>query len=114
MTRFGSTSTSRPIRDADGNILYTLGVIENIEDRRRMTETLLESDTRLRLLNQRLAQLAEERSAELASSRAQLQAFFVNSVRLADPDSASRRTEAASSPISIRPARQPTDCHVTK
>ena len=69
-----------PIRDADGNILYTLGVIENIEDRRQMTETLLESDTRLRLLNQRLAQLAEERSAELASSRAQLQAFFVNSV----------------------------------
>jgi PAS domain S-box-containing protein len=69
-----------PIRDADGNILYTLGVIENIEDRRRMTEALLESDTRLRLLNRRLAQLAEERTAELASSRAQLQAFFVNSV----------------------------------
>jgi len=69
-----------PIRDADGNILYTLGVIENIEERRRMTEALRESETRLRLLNTRLAQLAEERSAELASSRAQLQAFFVNSV----------------------------------
>ncbi len=68
------------IRDADGNILYTLGVIENIEDRRRMTEALLESETRLRLLNRRLAQQAAERTAELASSRAQLQAFFVNSV----------------------------------
>jgi len=68
-----------PIRDADGNVLYTLGVIENIDDRRRMTEALLESETRLRLLNRRLAQLAEERAAELASSRAQLQAFFVNS-----------------------------------
>ncbi len=69
-----------PIRDSDGNILYTLGVIENIEERRRMTEALRESEARLRLLNRRLAQLAEESSAELASSRAQLQAFFVNSV----------------------------------
>ena len=37
-----------PIRDADGNILYTLGVIENIDDRRQMTQTLLDSETRLR------------------------------------------------------------------
>jgi PAS domain S-box-containing protein len=68
-----------PIRDPDGSILYTLGVIENIEDRRRMTEALLDREARLRLLNQRLAQQAEEQTAELASSRAQLQAFFVNS-----------------------------------
>jgi PAS domain S-box-containing protein len=68
-----------PIRDADGNILYTLGVIENVDERRRMTQALLESETRLRLLNERLEQQAEERAAQLASSRAQLQAFFLNS-----------------------------------
>jgi PAS domain S-box-containing protein len=68
-----------PIRDADGNILYTLGVIENIDERRRITAALRESETRLRLLNERLARQAEERAAQLASSQAQLRAFFVNS-----------------------------------
>jgi PAS domain S-box-containing protein len=68
-----------PIRDADGNILYTLGIIENIDERKRFAETLLDSETRLRLLNERLEQQAEERAAQLASSRALLQAFFVNS-----------------------------------
>ncbi len=51
-----------PIRDADGKILYTLGVIENIDERKRLAEAL----------NERLEQQAEERAA-------QLQAFFVNS-----------------------------------
>jgi PAS domain S-box-containing protein len=68
-----------PIRDADGRILYTLGIIENIDERKRFAQALLESETRLRLLNERLEQQAEERAAQLASSRAQLQAFFVNS-----------------------------------
>ena len=68
-----------PIRDADGNILYTLGIIENIDERKRFAQTLLDSETRLRLLNERLEQQAEERAAQLASSRALLQAFFVNS-----------------------------------
>ena len=68
-----------PIRDADGNILYTLGIIENIDERKRFAQALLDSETRLRLLNERLEQQAEERAAQLASSRAQLQAFFVNS-----------------------------------
>jgi PAS domain S-box-containing protein len=68
-----------PIRDAEGNILYTLGVIENINERRRMTEALRESETRLRQLNEQLAHQAAERAVQLASSQAQLQAFFVNS-----------------------------------
>ena len=68
-----------PIRDADGNILYTLGIIENIDERKRIAQALLDSETRLRQLNERLEQQAEERAAQLASSRAQLQAFFVNS-----------------------------------
>ncbi len=68
-----------PIRDADGRILYTLGIIESIDERRRITEALLDSENRLRLLNERLEQQAQERGAQLASSRAQLQAFFVNS-----------------------------------
>ncbi|HEX4172681.1 MAG TPA: PAS domain S-box protein [Acetobacteraceae bacterium] len=68
-----------PIRDAEGNSLYTLGVFENIDERRRMTEALRESETHLRLLNEQLARQATERDAQLASSQAQLQAFFVNS-----------------------------------
>jgi PAS domain S-box-containing protein len=68
-----------PIRDADGNILYTLGIIENIDERKRFARALLDSETRLRLLNERLEQQAEERAAQLASSRALLQAFFINS-----------------------------------
>jgi PAS domain S-box-containing protein len=80
-----------PIRDAYGKILYTLGIIENIDERKRITRALEESETRLRLLNERLEQQAEQRAAALASSRAQLQAFFVNStdwltLQRADPD----------------------------
>ena len=68
-----------PIRDADGKILYTLGIVENIDERKRITRALEESETQLRLLNERLEQQAERRAVQLASSRAQLQAFFVNS-----------------------------------
>jgi PAS domain S-box-containing protein len=58
-----------PIRDADGNILYTLGIIENIDERKRFAQTLLDSETRLRLLNERLEQQAEERAAQLRRER---------------------------------------------
>jgi PAS domain S-box-containing protein len=51
-----------PIRDTDGRIVYTLGIIEDIDERRRYAQAL----------NERLEQQAEERAA-------QLQAFFVNS-----------------------------------
>lgn len=68
-----------PIRDADGNILYTLGIIENIDDRKRIMQALQDSELRLRALNEQLEQQAEERNDQLASSRAQLQAFFDNS-----------------------------------
>ncbi len=68
-----------PIRDADGKILYTLGIIENIDERKRITQALEDSELRLRALNERLEQQVEERADQLASSRAQLQAFFDNS-----------------------------------
>jgi PAS domain S-box-containing protein len=69
-----------PIRDADGKMLYSLGIIENIDDRRRITQSLQDSERQLRLLNEQLERQAEERSRQLASSRAQLQAFFDNSL----------------------------------
>ena len=71
--------TVGPIRDPEGRILYSLGIIENIDDRKRMTQALEDSEHRLRELNERLAQAAQERGQQLASSRAQLQAFFDNS-----------------------------------
>jgi PAS domain S-box-containing protein len=51
-----------PIRDTDGRIVYSLGIIEDIDERKRSAQAL----------NERLEQQAEERAA-------QLQAFFVNS-----------------------------------
>jgi PAS domain S-box-containing protein len=68
-----------PIRDTDGNVLYALGVFENIDERRRAARALQESETRLRSLTEKLEQQATERAAQLASSQAQLQAFFLNS-----------------------------------
>ena len=68
-----------PIRDADDNMLYTLGIIENIDERKRITQALQDSEQQLRALNDRLEQQAGERASQLASSRAQLQAFFDNS-----------------------------------
>jgi len=68
-----------PIRDADGNILYTLGIIENIDERKRITQALQDSEQRLRALNEQLEQQAEERARQLATSRAQLQTFFEHS-----------------------------------
>jgi len=68
-----------PIRDAAGRIVSGLAIIENIDDRKRMTEALLLSEQRLREFNSTLEQQADERARLLASSRAQLQAFFDNS-----------------------------------
>ncbi len=68
-----------PIRDADGRVIDNLGIIENIDERRRITQALQHSEQRLRELNEKLEQQAEERARQLASSRAQLQAFFDNS-----------------------------------
>ena len=68
-----------PIRDLDGNVLYTLGVIEDIDERKRITQALEESERRLRELNEQLEIQVRERARQLAASRAQLQAFFDNS-----------------------------------
>ncbi len=67
------------IRDVDGAVRGTLGIVENIDDRKRITQALEDSEQRLRELNQALERLATERTRQLASSRAQLQAFFDNS-----------------------------------
>lgn len=68
-----------PIRDANGKFIYSLGIIEDIDERRRITQALQDSEQRLRELNEHLEEQAEERAHQLASSRAQLQAFFDNS-----------------------------------
>lgn len=68
-----------PIRDTQGHILYSLGVIEDIDDHKRMTQALADSERRLRELNERLSHQAARRARQLAASRAQLEAFFSNS-----------------------------------
>jgi PAS domain S-box-containing protein len=68
-----------PIRDAEGNVLYTLGIIQDIDEHRRVLQQLTDSEDRLRKLNETLERQAQERALQLASSRAQLQAFFDNS-----------------------------------
>jgi PAS domain S-box-containing protein len=71
--------TVGPIRDPAGNYLYGLAIVEDIDERRRVSERLHQSEQRLRELNDRLEQLAEQRARQLAASQAQLQAFFHNS-----------------------------------
>ena len=56
--------TVGPIRDADGRLLYSLGIIEDIDERKRMTQALQYSELRLRELNEQLGQLAEERARD--------------------------------------------------
>ncbi len=68
-----------PIRDASGKVLYSLGIIEDIDERKQTAQALKDSERQLRELNERLEQQAEQRARQLASSRAQLQAFFDNS-----------------------------------
>ena len=68
-----------PIRDINGTILYTLGIIENIDERKQIAQALADSERRLRQLNEELGRLAEERERQLTSSRARIQSFFDNS-----------------------------------
>jgi PAS domain S-box-containing protein len=67
------------IRGQDGSVLYTLGIVEDIDERRRIRQALLDSEQRLRELNEDLERQVDRRARQLASSRAQLQAFFDNS-----------------------------------
>jgi PAS domain S-box-containing protein len=60
----------------DGGIAVAF---RDIHDRKQTELALKESEQRLRDLNERLEELADERARQLASSRAQLQAFFDNS-----------------------------------
>jgi PAS domain S-box-containing protein len=68
-----------PIHDANGKLLHTLGILQDIDEHRRVLQQLTDSEDRLRKLNETLERQAEERALQLASSRAQLQAFFDNS-----------------------------------
>ena len=61
-----------PMRGQDGRILYTLGIVENI-DERRQAETVLQQ------ANELLEQRIEERTLQLSASEARLQAHFDNS-----------------------------------
>ena len=71
--------TVGPIRDGDGKLVHTLAILQDIDENRRIVQALRDSEERLRTLNETLGQQAEERARQLASSRAQLQAFFDNS-----------------------------------
>jgi PAS domain S-box-containing protein len=61
-----------PLRGRDGRVLYTLGIIESIEERRRAEEALQQA-------NELLEQRIEERTRQLSASQARLQAHFNNS-----------------------------------
>jgi PAS domain S-box-containing protein len=61
-----------PMRGRDGRVLYTLGIIESIDDRRRAEEALQQA-------NELLEQRIEERTRQLSASQARLQAHFNNS-----------------------------------
>jgi PAS domain S-box-containing protein len=61
-----------PMRGQDGRVLYTLGIIESINDRRRAEKALQQA-------NELLEQRIEERTRQLSSSQARLQAHFNNS-----------------------------------
>ena len=70
--------TVAPIRDVSDAIVYNFAIIEDIDERKRIAKNMQDSELRLRELNEQLEELAEARARELASSRAQLQAFFDN------------------------------------
>src|SRR5215468_11794206 len=61
-----------PVRGQDGRVLYTLGIIESIEERRRAEGALQQA-------NELLEQRIEERTRQLSASQARLQAHFSNS-----------------------------------
>jgi PAS domain S-box-containing protein len=61
-----------PVRGQDGRVLYTLGIIESIEERRRGEDALQQA-------NELLEQRIDERTRQLSASQARLQAHFNNS-----------------------------------
>jgi PAS domain S-box-containing protein len=61
-----------PMRGRDGRVLYTLGIIEKIDESRHAEETLQQ-------VNEHLEQRIEERTLQLSASEARLQAHFENS-----------------------------------
>jgi PAS domain S-box-containing protein len=61
-----------PIRGQDGRVLYTLGIIENTDERRQVEDVLQQA-------NELLEQRIEERTLQLSASQARLQAHFNNS-----------------------------------
>jgi PAS domain S-box-containing protein len=61
-----------PIRARDGHVHYTLGIIENIDERRHAEETRQQ-------VNELLEQRIQERTRQLSASEARLQAHFNNS-----------------------------------
>ena len=71
--------TVGPIHDGDGKLVHTLAILQDIDEHKRIVQALRDSEERLRTLNETLEQQAEQRARQLASSRAQLQAFFDNS-----------------------------------
>ncbi|MBV8170036.1 MAG: PAS domain S-box protein, partial [Alphaproteobacteria bacterium] len=62
-----------PIREASGRPAYALGIIEDIDRRKRLEQDLRE-------LNESLERQVEERARQLTASRARLRAFFENSL----------------------------------
>jgi PAS domain S-box-containing protein len=76
---FWVSVTVGPVRDPSGKLLYSLGIVEDIDERKRIVQALADSERRLRDLNERLEEQAELRARQLATSRAQMQAFFDNS-----------------------------------
>lgn len=69
----------RVVRDAAGEPARYSGIDIDITERKAAELALYESELRLRELNEKLEYQVEERARELASSRAQMQAFFDNS-----------------------------------
>jgi PAS domain S-box-containing protein len=61
-----------PIRGHDGRVLFSLGIIEKIDERRHAEEALQQ-------VNEHLEQRIEERTFQLTASEARLQAHFQNS-----------------------------------
>jgi PAS domain S-box-containing protein len=69
-------ATIEPLRAASGAIAGAVGCFQDVTALRQAEAALRDGERRLRELNESLEQQAEERARQLASSRAQLQAFF--------------------------------------
>jgi PAS domain S-box-containing protein len=65
-----------PLRDASGTLVGGVNMLVDLSEMKRAEAALRDSERRLREPNETLEQQAERRARQLASSRAQLQAFF--------------------------------------